>query len=297
MRQATAIAFFIIIAGCISGWAQGEVTSAPVVWERYKFSNTMVSILMPKMPVAVYRDDLCSQYIKNSYLAYAENAVYELSVIEKSYAEFPKSCITKVKFGKTTLNARLLELRSDPQKRTESSDKRHGDNVTKFTADNAVRWIVEDLDEQRWIEVGIIKRSDSPADENKFFDSLDIAIDLATTQGKQASLGSDRTLGDLDIKRPAPPTAPLTEPLLIVMTPKASYTDEARKNNIQGTVRVRVTLLANGGVGAVEVVHGLESGLTEQAVAAAKKIVFLPKRVNGANTSTTRLLEYGFRIH
>jgi TonB family protein len=64
----------------------------------------------------------------------------------------------------------------------------------------------------------------------------------------------------------------------------------------QGKITLRVTLLANGGIGSIEVVRPLE-GLNEQAIAAAKKIVFLPKRVNGVNVSVTKLLEYGFSIY
>jgi TonB family protein len=295
MIKAIAIVFFVVMAGGVGAWAQGEASSAPVVWERYKFSNTKVSIMLPKMPVGVHRDDLCDQYIKNSYFAYAENAVYELTVVEKSYAEFPGYCITEARFGKRTLSTRMSELRNAPQKNTEASEKKRGYDVTKFTADNATRWIVDDLENGRWIEVGIVKRSDSTADEDRFFDSLDIAFSLSGTPGKQASLGSDRTLGDDDPKQPVVPRAAVTEPQLMVLTPKASYTDEARKKNVRGTVRLRVTLLANGGIGSIEVVQGLE-GLTEQAIAAAKKIVFLPKRVNGVNVSVAKLVEYGFSI-
>jgi len=38
-------------------------------------------------------------------------------------------------------------------------------------------------------------------------------------------------------------------------------------------------------------------GLSEQAIAAAKKIVFLPKRVNGVNINVAKMIEYSFHIY
>jgi len=298
MVRSLAFGFIIFIAGCSGILAQGEPTSAPVVWERYKFSNTAISILLPKMPIAVHRQDLCLQFVKNSYFAYADNAVYELSVVEKSYAPFPNDCRIKVPFGKSTLADRLNELRGDPAKAVETKESRHGFHGNKFAASGSTRWVVDDLEQGRWIEVAVTMRSDSGADEDKFFDSLDIAIELASTPGKQASLGSERTLGDADLKMPAQlqPKPGENDPLQIIIAPRASYTDEARKNNVQGTVRLKVVLMANGGTGNIDVVQPLE-GLTEQAIAAAKKVVFLPRRVNGVPVNVIKTFEYGFSIY
>ena len=60
---------------------------------------------------------------------------------------------------------------------------------------------------------------------------------------------------------------------------------------------LRITLLANGSVGSVTVLKELPDGLTEMAIYAAKRIVFLPKRVDGKPVSVAIKLEYGFRIY
>ena len=75
------------------------------------------------------------------------------------------------------------------------------------------------------------------------------------------------------------------------------YTEPARRNGVQGTVTLKVPLLANGSVGPITVVNGLPDGLTEMAIDAAKRIVFLPKRVDGKPVSVVIKLEYGFRIN
>lgn len=95
----------------------------------------------------------------------------------------------------------------------------------------------------------------------------------------------------------APPTGGVTSPFKILSKPRATYTDVARTNNVQGSVLVKVTLLASGQVGGVTVVRGLPHGLSERAIAAAKQIRFEPKKVNGAPVSVTQTFEYTFSIY
>lgn len=102
--------------------------------------------------------------------------------------------------------------------------------------------------------------------------------------------------GDGDGDAP-PATIRSTTPFKILARPKAMYTDEARTNNIQGIVRVKVTLLASGQVGSITPVSRLPYGLTEQAIAAARQIKFEPKRINGVPSATIVTFEYSFNIY
>ncbi len=86
-------------------------------------------------------------------------------------------------------------------------------------------------------------------------------------------------------------------PLRIISKPQAVYTDLARENGVEGSVRLKVTLRANGEVGEISVLRGLPDGLTEQAIAAARKIDFEPKKVNGVPTSRTVTIDYTFSIY
>ncbi len=95
-----------------------------------------------------------------------------------------------------------------------------------------------------------------------------------------------------------PPIKPaVTENYKIISKPKATYTDAARTNNVQGSVRLKVTLLASGQVGSITPVTRLPHGLTEQAIAAARNIRFSPKKVNGNAQAVIVTLEYGFNIY
>ena len=89
----------------------------------------------------------------------------------------------------------------------------------------------------------------------------------------------------------------VTEGIKILSRPQPRYTDAARQNNVQGTVTLRVTFLANGSIGGVSPVNGLPYGLTEQAIAAAKQIRFDPPKRNGQAYAVTKTVTYTFTIY
>ena len=96
---------------------------------------------------------------------------------------------------------------------------------------------------------------------------------------------------------PPPKRVGVTQALKIISKPRPGYTDAARQNNVQGTVILRVTFLASGQVGSISAVKGLPNGLTEQAIAAARRINFEPKKVDGVGQPVTRQIEYTFSIY
>ena len=86
-------------------------------------------------------------------------------------------------------------------------------------------------------------------------------------------------------------------PLNILSKPKAAYTDEARNNDTQGAVTLKITFMASGEIGDITVVSGLPDGLTDQAIAAARQIKFEPKKVNGLPVTVVMTFQYGFNIY
>jgi TonB family protein len=81
---------------------------------------------------------------------------------------------------------------------------------------------------------------------------------------------------------------------VILSKPHPTYTDEARKNGVTGSVKLRVTFLDSGIIGDVIPVNMLPDGLTESAVEAAKGIKFQPATKNGTPLTVTKLVEYSF---
>ncbi len=111
--------------------------------------------------------------------------------------------------------------------------------------------------------------------------------------GNGGGLGS----GSGDLAPPPPKPVGVTQGLKILSKPRPGYTDAARTNNIQGTVILRVTFLASGQIGSISAVKGLPNGLTEQAIAAARRISFEPQKRDGQGLSVTKQIEYSFSIY
>ena len=91
--------------------------------------------------------------------------------------------------------------------------------------------------------------------------------------------------------------------LKILDKPSANYTEEARKKNVSGWVRLRINFRANGEIG--EIVYVKESsskknltkyGVVAQAIEAAKKIKFQPALLNGKATDASAIVEYVFKV-
>lgn len=93
------------------------------------------------------------------------------------------------------------------------------------------------------------------------------------------------------------PNSDKTLPMRILSKQRANYTDMARKNGVEGVVRLRVTFLASGEIGSISPVSALPYGLTEQAIAAARNIKFEPAKRNDIPISVTKLVEYSFSLY
>jgi TonB family protein len=67
----------------------------------------------------------------------------------------------------------------------------------------------------------------------------------------------------------------------LLNNPRPLYTEEARKNKVQGSVKVRLQVGADGLVKEVAVISPLPFGLTEQAIQAAYQMRFTPAMKDG----------------
>jgi protein TonB len=72
---------------------------------------------------------------------------------------------------------------------------------------------------------------------------------------------------------------------VLLNRPRPLFTEEARKNKIQGVVRVKVLIDATGTVREVIVTRGLPDGLSEQAIRAAYEMRFRPAMKDGRTVS------------
>ena len=83
----------------------------------------------------------------------------------------------------------------------------------------------------------------------------------------------------------------------VLSKPEPQYTEEARKNQITGTVILRAVFTSGGQVANISARSGLPYGLTERAIAAARQIKFVPATKDGHAVSMYIQLEYNFNLY
>jgi TonB family protein len=88
----------------------------------------------------------------------------------------------------------------------------------------------------------------------------------------------------------------VTRRAIIVWKAEPFYTDQARANQIVGTVRLEAVLGADGYVANINVTQGLKDGLTESAIESARNIRFFPAEKDGKPVSQQIMLEYNFNL-
>jgi len=117
-----------------------------------------------------------------------------------------------------------------------------------------------------------------------------------TTYGK----ASDQVVDAADVKpyaapKYAPPGSADSEPELLSEV-KIDYPEEARKNEIEGSVRLRVTLSPDGTVENVVVLSGPGYGLNEAARDALRRFRFRPAMKGGQPVGYTFIYTYTFLL-
>lgn len=97
--------------------------------------------------------------------------------------------------------------------------------------------------------------------------------------------GNKKGIGGNDYSPGGNPQAGAQEPVdsrpVALNRPRPNYTEEARKNKIQGTIRLRMLVGNNGMVRQVRPITFLSDGLTEEAIRAAMQMRFRPAMRGG----------------
>ena len=294
-------ALLIICFTALVTLAQTEKYTAPVKWERYKIGDKDVSVLFPKLPILIQSSNICSERETNQYAAYAEGTVYGLKITSKSKQNPPGYCRQKRKFDETSFKSGVSEAKAFLNTEQETKVKLGDHEAFRIKNERYTYWLIDDFKNKRWFELWVTNKGEESLTVKNFIESLKAE---KNSTGIEIGNGADRTLGDdSQSGQPEDTESSITsekdeiEPFLLIVKPAPRYTDIARQNQTQGVVRLRVVFLASGGIGSVVPVRGLPYGLTEQAIAAAMKVVFIPPKRNKINYSVTKLIEYSFSIY
>jgi TonB family protein len=132
-----------------------------------------------------------------------------------------------------------------------------------------------------------------PDDEDELLskkdrEKLNAEIDTTT----QKYLGLLREGKEKGYRVPLPDNRPI-----ILFRAYARYTEAARKAKAQGGIAVSIEFQTDGTIKVVNIVTPLGFGLDEKAVAAARKLIFLPAIKDGAFVNTPSKLEYSFNLY
>lgn len=158
------------------------------------------------------------------------------------------------------------------------------------------------------------KQTDDDADVDLNTVALSEAVDVLRTGAAAVQKPSDKAKIDSELESmqafynyfdkqgraaAGPPTAPGPNdvPLKIISKPRASYTDSARQNGVQGNIRIAVLFGASGRIEYILLIKGLGYGLDQNAIGAAKRIKFEPAKKDGKPVSVVKQIMYGFTIY
>jgi len=82
----------------------------------------------------------------------------------------------------------------------------------------------------------------------------------------------------------------------ILSKPRPTYTDEARRLQIEGEVLLEVLFAASGEARVLRTIRGLGHGLDENAISAAREIRFRPAQRDGADADSTAVVHIVFQL-
>ena len=288
----TKLPLLCCIAIFFAGVAKAQTVPAPANWLRYTVKGEEFSVTLPVEPWMktsdVFVTRLQKSRLERVIEAKAGKMVYRVYVYENPK---PRQSLKDFITEQTTRSD--LDLTFEREL-----------NVAKFTGQ---QYSSHDRDfpsteqffatEGRFYRFVVLGATAEHADAKQFFASVTLGkkqegIQILEDSGPQSSGGVGRGVGPgIYVGRDADTKARL------ISKPEPSYTDEAKKNQIIGTVVLKAVFAASGKVTNIRVVQGLPFGLTERAIEAAKKIRFVPATKEGKYVSMWMQLEYNFNLY
>lgn len=252
--------------------------------------------MLPKMPIASVSENECTETRTAAYFAYAEGVVYEV-VLASRFTQKSTSVVCRQtrKFAPGSLGTRINELGQsvDGVKPVLTKSSFNGLDMLVATTDSSVRHLIADVSgNQRWVEVAAHFYADAKPDLEKFLSS----VKFDGTSGIEIGNGSKVMLGDPLVAAsspvPDPPKDARTIPYRVVSKSRPAYPESGGGRS--GRVTLKMEFLPNGSVGEITQRQRLGFGFDDEARNAARRIAFLPARVNGVAVSVNVLIDYGF---
>ena len=283
------LSLMIVIAGTV---AAQEISTSQPNWTRYTVKGEEFSINLPTQPAlttyALTRRE--PKEIWERHLgAYVDGVVYTIYSLDDGN---PKKALKK------RVTASMSNTRWDRD--SEQDVTRDGFDGKQFSSTVAPGHTVQLFaTKNRYYQFQAVGAPPDDPRVTQFFSSLRLGenVDgigvtdgpgiLWQPVGDPLNMNSDRLYVGKDV----------TRKVLLVQKIEPQYTEFARLDQVTGTVVLRVVFSAYGSVTNIRTVQALPSGLTEQAISAARKIKFIPAVKDGKFVSMWMQLEYNFNLY
>lgn len=262
-----------------AGIGPGRPGIGPWLWETYTVKGEEFSVRLPISPAMTTTrvsrkgdgKDRLERQLKTSLLGvFYSIEVFENPEPRQSLEDFIAEKNANLEYDPAT--ERSLVINGFAGKEYSSQNKTSPAVAQFFATENRLfRFVASGLDV-------------NGPEVKQFFSSIKLGKE---TGGIEISDGPGKTIftgREVDVK-----------PRLL-SKPEPAYTEEARREQISGVVVLKVVFSATGEVTNIRVVAGLPHGLTEQAIASAKKIKFVPAMKNEKPVSMWMQLEYNFNL-
>ena len=257
-------------------------------WKRYTVDGEKFSVSLPTVPAMTTRDTLLWQLQKRrrerELGAYADGAVYTVFVQEnitrQSLDDFIRQRSRYYRWSSPIETA--VTLNEVKGKQYSSTGTPVIDTAQFFAA------------EGRLYEFRVIGNNLEDAGTKQFFSSITIG---KKADGIKVDDGEGEPFATPNCDEIAGSGRDVDRRVRLAMKPEPSYTERARQKQTTGTVVVKVVFACNGSVTDIRVLNELPNGLTDQAIAALKKLKFVPAVKNGKFVSMWMQVEYNFNLY
>ncbi|MBK9154235.1 MAG: hypothetical protein IPM25_08480 [Chloracidobacterium sp.] len=208
--------------------------------------------------------------------------------------------------------ATLIDMDESTPGKVEKSELKLGDlRVRRFVQRSAEYYFVRQYfasDGQVYVLTAISREKETPA-VAKFLNSVRFASENEKLDAKDSILISQLKFTGVVIDQQLSPTSPKPPtqaksiepglfPTIILSAPRASFTPVARNHGVQGAIRAKVVLSADGSVPKIVIVgKALPAGLLRNVIFSAIRLKFLPSERNGVPRSVIKTFEYVFSIY
>lgn len=280
----------LLLTFAFSVFAQTSPTAAQVRVMRLAPQNDKFAVLLPAARVS----DISNPFNKSGahgFTTFADDIYFHVFTDTTDDREQSKKVREFIKYSKST--PAKFEV-----SKWESEEYR-------FTDDDGFYYrIVFVKTAKRTYIFQTTQASESSAGSECFFDSIEIegqALNL------KSHLPAAATVVTAPVKNSPPDSQisdemrqsifPQTTPLLIKSKELPRYTQHAAFYGETGTIKLRVTFLANGMIGEVIALIKLPFGLTAKGFEAARAMKFQPATINGSPANVTKQVEYSYSLY